>query len=150
MSKQAKVKTGDSKQAVKQYRLCWLETNLVSATVDAKSAAKAVKKLDDHNDDQVTLIYGHPLPTSVWCVGTETKTGTGRFKFEDIPQSIVDLIESLNIDLECHFDDEMSSLKDPGNYALLRLIEKQNKVASYEEDIKRLNKIVDVSMSKTS
>ena len=99
MSKKAK---SSSKINEQEYRICWLETNLLTTTVRAKSPEEAVEQVYDFTEDRTTLIYGQPLPESAWCVESDD--------FEDVPKSIVALAESLNVDIDLFFEDELSRL----------------------------------------
>lgn len=103
-------KKSESSKVVSKYRICWLETRLVSATVDATSPEEALKNAADYNGDLVTVVYGEPMPKSLWCVD------------EDVPQSIVEFAESLGVDME-FVDEELERFSDPGVLEFLQLIE---------------------------
>jgi len=132
MNKSKKATAKSSKITEQEFRICWLETNLVTAIVKAKSPKDAVKQAYGITDNQMTLIYGQPLPKSAWCVESDY--------FEDVPESIVALAESLNVDIEFFIEDELSRLKNPAEALLALLIEKQNKLTHYEREVVALTK----------
>ena len=99
MAKQAK---SSSKINEQEYRICWLETNLVTTIVKAKSPEDAVEQAYDFIEDRTTLIYGQPLPESAWCVDSDD--------VDNVPESIVALADSLNVDIDLFLEDELSRL----------------------------------------
>lgn len=94
----------------KTYRICWLETNIVTATVEAKSSTAALQNFVDNNGDLATLVYGYPLPDSAWVAD------------DPIPESIIDLADSQGADIS-QVEDELERLKSPAHKMLLRVIE---------------------------
>lgn len=96
----------------KSYRICWFETNIVTATVEAKSSTAALQNFADNNGDLATLVYGHPLPGSAW--GADAP----------IPESIIDLADSQHVDID-QVEDELERLKSPIHKKLLNIIESQ-------------------------
>ena len=132
MSKKAK---SSSKINEQEYRICWLETNLLTTTVRAKSPEEAVEQVYDFTEDRTTLIYGQPLPESAWCVESDD--------FDNVPEPIVALAESLNVDIEFFIEDELSILQNPAEALLRQLIDKQSKLKHYKREVVTLTKALD-------
>ncbi len=132
MSKKAK---SSSKINEQEYRICWLETNLLTTTVRAKSPEEAVEQVYDFTEDRTTLIYGQPLPESAWCVESDD--------FDNVPEPIVALAESLNVDIEFFIEDELGRLKNPAEALLRRLRENENKMNHYEHKVLKLAEALD-------
>ena len=132
MSKKAK---SSSKINEQEYRICWLETNLLTTTVRAKSPEEAVEQVYDFTEDRTTLIYGQPLPESAWCVESDD--------FDNVPEPIVALAESLNVDIEFFIEDELSRLQNPAEALLRQLIDKQSKLKHYKREVVTLTKALD-------
>ena len=103
-----------SKINEQEFRICWLETNLLTTTVRAKSPEEAVKQAYDFTEDRTTLIYGQPLPDSAWCVDSDD--------VNNVPEPIAALAESLNVNIEFFIEDELRRLKNPAEALLRRLI----------------------------
>lgn len=82
----------------KTYRICWFETNIVTATVEAKSSTAALQNFVDNNGDLATLVYGHPLPGSAWVAD------------DPIPEPIIDLADSQHVSISM-VEDGLERLK---------------------------------------
>jgi hypothetical protein len=127
-------KVKSSKITEREYRVCWLETNLVTTTVKAKSPKDAVEQVYDFTENRTTLIYGQPLPESAWCVDSDD--------FGAVPESIVTLAESLNVDIKFFIEDELRRLKNPTTVLLALLTDKQNKITHYERELIALTEAI--------
>ena len=132
MAKKVKSSSKINKQ---EFRVCWLETNLATATVRAESPEDAVKQVYDFTENRTTLIYGQPLPESAWCVDSDD--------VDNVPKSIVALAESLNVDIEFFIEDELSRLQNPAEALLRQLIDKQSKLKHYKREVVTLTKALD-------
>jgi hypothetical protein len=86
MSELASCTEGSNEEGMKLYRVRWLETNIASATVEARSEAEAIQKIKDDDfdgGDMETEWFGERHADSFKCSDAdeedENYTSTGRY-----------------------------------------------------------------------
>ena len=90
----------NKKAEKKEYILCWVEHSIVTGVVEARSPEEAVKKAWESDGTQ-TLIYGTPMPGTVWCAQDQT--------VDEIPEKIMKKIEKYDINIHM-LEDELDRL----------------------------------------